>query len=192
MAGLEVATGLFAGCPITDGSELCAESRSALHGALASISGDRSGVSDPIHQCMGEDLEVEVRLSREADDWVLNFAGSSGASPGFVNATAEASHAAAVSAVASALGLPGLPNAGLVEGFRSEFPEDCFLNAKLPLSVGWSVYGPAPAIDQAVRRALDAEPVSRRPVEIALQVAGCGRSGCPFPISPRRMEESRA
>jgi len=127
---------------------------------------------------------VKAQLGIESDRLRIDFGGSSQQSSGFVNATAAVTRAAAIAAVVRTLGIDVLPNAGLLDCVEIDLPDDCFLNAKLPVSVGWSVYGPALGITEAVGAALGDPNASLPSAHLPFQISGCGRPECPFPRLP--------
>lgn len=142
------------------------------------------GKSGAIHQCLETDeLEVQVEVVPVDGALELSFAGSSAATRGFVNATSGTTQAAAVAALASLLPA-NTANAGMLQCLRFDIPEGSFLDARLPLSVGWSVYGPARGVRQALVSALETAdtPLSApAPLpEFPFRTTGCGRAHCPF------------
>ena len=154
--------------------------------------GEWQGESEPIHCCLEEaDLQVTVRLTVSDEAVELDFSGSSPAAKGFVNTTAATTQAAAAIPFFSLW--PALSvNDGMFQHLRISIPDDTFLHAKLPMSVGWSPYQPSQAVVQAVTAALSqahrtlpsaeqlAAPVTSPPLPFT--VTGCGRPDCPFPI----------
>ena len=156
--------------------------------------GEWQGESGPIHCCLEEaDLRVTVRLTVSDQSVALDFSGSSPAAKGFVNTTAATTQAAA--ALPFFALWPSLPaNEGIFQRLHISIPDNTFLHAKLPMSVGWSPYQPSQAVVQAVTAALSqthpalppaeqlAAPVASPPLPFA--VTGCGRPGCPFPTQP--------
>ncbi len=156
--------------------------------------GEWRGESGPIHCCLEEvDLQVIVRVTVSGQAVRLDFSGSSPAAKGFVNTTVATTRAAAAIPFLSLW--PALPvNDGLFQPLRISIPDDTFLHAKLPMSVGWSPYQPSQAVVQAVTAALSQ---THRPLPPAKQltapvaspalpfaVTGCGRPGCLFPRPP--------
>lgn len=153
------------------------------------------GQSVPIHSCL-EDKEFRVvtRLSKIGDTVQVDFSESSPAAKGFINATAATTKAAALMPF---FGLwPSLSvNDGLLRIFSFHVPEGSFLNAKVPMSVGWSVYQPSLSVAHAVAAFLqqaqsEKVPASHiegmfAPPALPFIVTGCGRPGCPFPSLPR-------
>ena len=156
--------------------------------------GEWQGESGPIHCCLEEaDLRVTVRLTVSGQSVALDFSGSSPAAKGFVNTTAATTQAAA--ALPFFALWPSLPaNEGIFQRLHISIPDNTFLHAKLPMSVGWSPYQPSQAVVQAVTAALGqthqalppaeqlTAPVASPPLPFA--VTGCGRPGCPFPTQP--------
>ena len=154
--------------------------------------GEWQGESEPIHCCLEEaDLHVTVRLTVSDQAVELDFSGSSPAAKGFVNTTVATTQAAAAIPFFSLW--PALPvNDGMFRHLHISIPDDTFLHARLPMSVGWSPYQPSQAVVQAVATALSqarqtlppakqlAAPVTAPPLPFT--VTGCGRPGCPFPI----------
>jgi N-methylhydantoinase B len=151
--------------------------------------------SVPIHSCL-EDKEFRVvtRLSTVDDTVRIDFSDSSPAAKGFINATATTTKAAAL------LPFYGLwhslaVNGGLLRVFSFVIPEGSLLNAKVPTSVGWSVYEPsltvAYAVDARIQQAqLEYVSVPQiggtfSPPALPFTITGCGRPGCPFPSLPR-------
>lgn len=154
--------------------------------------GEWQAESAPIHCCLEEaDLQVTVRLTVSDEAVGLDFSGSSPAAKGFVNTTVATAQAAAALPFFSLW--PTLPvNDGMFHHLHISIPDDTFLHAKLPMSVGWSPYQPSQAVVQAVAAALNK---AHRPLPSAKQltapvtapplpftVTGCGRPGCPFPL----------
>ena len=154
--------------------------------------GEWQAESQPIHCCLEEaDLHVTVRLTVSGEAVGLDFSGSSPAAKGFVNTTAATAQAAATIPFFSLW--PALPvNDGIFQHLHISIPDDTFLHAKLPMSVGWSPYQPSQAVVQAVAAALSQAhrplPSAKQltasviPPLLAFTVTGCGRPGCPFPI----------
>ena len=156
--------------------------------------GEWQGESQPIHCCLEEtDLQVTVRLSVSGEAVGLDFSGSSPAAKGFVNTTVATAQAAAAIPFFSLY--PTLPvNDGIFQHLHIAIPDDTFLHAKLPMSVGWSPYQPSQAVVQAVTATLSqmhrplpsAEQLTAPviPPPLPFTVTGCGRPGCPFPTQP--------
>ena len=154
--------------------------------------GEWRGESAPIHCCLEEaDLHVTVRLTVSGQSVELDFSGSSPAAKGFMNTTTATAQAAAVIPFFSLW--PSLPaNDGIFQHLHISLPDNTFLHAKLPMSVGWSPYQPSQAVVQAVTAALGqthqplppakqlVAPVTAPPLPFT--VSGCGRPGCPFPL----------
>lgn len=152
--------------------------------------GEWQAESAPIHCCLEEaDLQVTVRLTVSDEAVGLDFSGSSPAAKGFVNTTVATAQAAAALPFFSLW--PTLPvNDGMFHHLHISIPDDTFLHAKLPMSVGWSPYQPSQAVVQAVAAALNkahrtlppakhlTAPVTAPPLPFT--VTGCGRPGCPF------------
>jgi N-methylhydantoinase B len=153
------------------------------------------GVSEPIHSCLEErELRVSVQLAVTSETVRVDFSGSATAAKGFINATAATTTAAALMPFFSLW--PSLPvNDGLLHSFSFHIPEGSLLNAKVPLSVGWSPYQPSLAIASTVAaglQQLQSGPLSSIQIEkmfsppsLPFMVTGCGRPGCPFPSLPR-------
>ena len=78
-------------------------------------------------------------------------------------------------------------NAGLLSRIELAVPEGSLLDARLPLSVGGSIYGVADAVARAIAGALSeggleiAVSTTARP-ERAFRTPGCGQAGCPFDL----------
>ena len=154
--------------------------------------GEWQAESAPIHCCLQEaDLQVTARLTVSDEAVGLDFSGSSPAAKGFVNTTVATAQAAAVIPFFSLW--PALPiNDGIFQHLHISIPDDTFLHARLPMSVGWSPYQPSQAVVQAVAAALSqthqplpsakqlVAPVTSPPLPFT--ITGCGRPGCPFPI----------
>ena len=154
--------------------------------------GEWQGKSASIHCCLEEaNLQVTVRLTVSGEAVKLDFSGSSPAAKGFVNTTTATAQAAAAIPFFSLW--PALPvNDGMFQHLHIAIPDNTFLHAKLPMSVGWSPYQPSQAVVQAVAAALSqahrtlpsakqlAAPVTSPPLPFT--VTGCGRPDCPFPI----------
>ncbi|MGE0824619.1 MAG: hydantoinase B/oxoprolinase family protein [Candidatus Binatia bacterium] len=160
--------------------------------------GGWSSKSGAVHSCQTPADEVEYRVAVQlsvTDGAVqLDFAGSSAAAPGFINSTAAATTAAALMPFFSAW--PAIPvNDGFCRAFSLLIPEDSFLHAKLPTSVGWSPYEPSLTVAQTVASVLSQSQTAQvplKPVEnafippaLAFVVTGCGHPGCPFPAVSR-------
>lgn len=172
---------------------LIADTAVQVQAALSELPhGEWQGESPPIHCCLEEaDLQVTVRLTVSDEAVGLDFSGSSPAAKGFVNTTVATAQAAA--AIPFFFLWPTLPvNDGIFQHLHISIPDDTFLHAKLPMSVGWSPYQPSQAVVQAVTAALSQ---THRPLPSAKQltapvtapplpftVTGCGRPDCPFPI----------
>ena len=156
--------------------------------------GEWQAESPPIHCCLEEtDLCVKVGVAVSGESISLDFSGSSAAAKGFVNTTAATTMAAA--AIPFLPLWPSLPaNEGIFQHLHISLPDNTFLHAKLPMSVGWSPYQPSQAIVQAVAAALRQAQCTLPPAnQLEAQVTppplrftatGCGRSGCPFPTQP--------
>jgi N-methylhydantoinase B len=155
-------------------------------------SGTWRAESDPIHSCLEErEFRVVVRLKRTDGTISIDFSESASAAKGFINATETTAKAAALLPFSCLW--PSLPvNTGLLRPFSFVVPEDSLLNAKLPMSVGWSTYQSSLAVAQAVAacvRQAQSEQVPATQIEamysspaLPFFVAGCGRPGCPFPF----------
>ena len=170
---------------------IIADTAAQAQAALSALPrGEWQGESGPIHCCLEEaDLHVTVRLTVSGQSVELDFSGSSPAAKGFVNTTAATTQAAA--AIPFLALRPSLPaNEGVFQHLHISLPDDTFLHAKLPMSVGWSPYQPSQAVVQAVAAALGqthrtlppakhlTAPVTAPPLPFT--VTGCGRPGCPF------------
>ena len=157
--------------------------------------GEWQAESEPIHSCL-EDGEFRVALRLLVADGTirLDFTGSSAAAKGFVNSTTATTTAAALLPL-TALWAAIPANDGLLRPVSFVIPEDSFLHAKLPMSVGWSPYQPSLAVGQVVSGALlqaRAGQIPAKQLEAAFappalpfRIIGCGRSGCPFPVMGR-------
>ncbi len=138
-----------------------------------------------IHQCLDpEPLFVEVAAKVREGRIKLDFAGTSPASRGFVNATLSATWCGVAAALAGVV--PRVhANAGLLSRVELAVPEGGLLDAKLPRSVGGSIHSVVDAVARAVSGAMAAggleSPVSTtaRP-ERVFRTPGCGLAGCPF------------
>jgi N-methylhydantoinase B len=157
--------------------------------------GEWQSKSEPIHSCLEDgEFRVAVKLSVADGTISLDFSGSSASAKGFINSTAATTTAAAILPF-SVLWASIPANEGLLRAFSFTIPEDSFLYAKLPTSVGWSPYQPSLAIGRvvsAVVQQAQAGQVPDKPLEDAFAppqlrfaVTGCGRSGCPFPVLSR-------
>ena len=168
------------------------ETAAQAQATLSELShGEWQAESPPIHCCLEEaDLQVTVRLSVSGEAVGLDFSGSSPAAKGFVNTTVATAQAAAAIPFFSLW--PTLPvNDGLFQHLHISIPDDTFLHARLPMSVGWSPYQPSQAVVQAVAAALSQTHRPLPPAEqltapvvpppLPFTVTGCGRPGCPFP-----------
>ncbi len=144
------------------------------------------GTSESIHQCLGDfDLSVKVKLSKKDKTLELDFTGSSEQSLGFINSTASTTSSVAISGIIHALGIDIGSTSGITDLFEIKMPENSFLNAQLPVSVGWSVYQPTIGILQAIYSALGKsnlqyEEVFPKPPEFPFRIKGCGERGCTF------------
>ena len=157
--------------------------------------GEWQSESEPIHSCLeyGE-FRVVVKLSVADNTITLDFTGSSAPAKGFINSTTATTTAAAILPF-SVLWSSIPANEGLLRLFSFVIPEESFLHAKLPTSVGWSLYQPSLAIGQVVSAVLQQAQAGQVPTEqlktaftppaLPFTVAGCGRSGCPFPVLSR-------
>ena len=172
---------------------IIADAAAQAQAALSALPhGEWHGESAPIHCCLEEsDLHVTVRLTVSGQAVGLDFSGSSPAAKGFVNTTTATAQAAVAIPFFSLW--PSLPaNDGIFQHLDISLPDDTFLHAKLPMSVGWSPYQPSQAVVQAVAAALgqthQALPPTKQLVApvisppLPFTVSGCGRPGCPFPL----------
>ncbi len=172
---------------------IIADTAAQTQAALSALPhGEWRGESAPIHCCLEEaDLQVTVCLTVSGQSVELDFSGSSPAAKGFVNTTTATAQAAAVIPFLALW--PSLPaNESIFQHLHISLPDDTFLHAKLPMSVGWSPYQPSQAVVQAVTDALGqthqtlppakqlVAPVTAPPLPFT--VSGCGRPGCPFPL----------
>ena len=172
---------------------IIADAAAQAQAALSALPhGEWRGESAPIHCCLEEaDLHVTVRLTVSGQSVGLDFSGSSPAAKGFMNTTTATTQAAAVIPFFALW--PSLPaNEGVFQHLHISLPDNTFLHAKLPMSVGWSPYQPSQAVVQAVAAALGqthqplpptkqlVAPVTAPPLPFT--VSGCGRPGCPFPL----------
>ena len=158
-------------------------------------SGEWHSESEPIHSCLEDgEFRVAVKLSIADGTLSLDFTSSSAPAKGFINSTAATTTAAAI--LPFSILWSAIPaNEGLLRPFSFVIPEDSFLHAKLPTSVGWSPYQPSLAVGQvvsAVLRQAQAGQVPAKQLETAFApptlrfaVTGCGRSGCLFPVLSR-------
>lgn len=148
--------------------------------------GNFQGRSDPIHQCIGDgELFVQVDLSIKDSVIKLDFTGSSQQSLGFINSTATTTTSVSIGAIIQALGNTNNLISGVDKLVEIILPENCFLNARLPVSVGWSVYQPTRSIVQAIYAALDNAAFEHESTvpnlpEFPFRIKGCGESDCPF------------
>jgi len=162
--------------------------------------GQWHGGSAPIHSCL-EDRELRVAVRVDVADGAvgLDFSGSSTTAKGFINATVATTTAAALIPFSGLWqSLPA--NAGLVRPFSFATPEDSLLNARLPMSVGWSPYQPSLAVASSVAAVLQQVQSEHVPVKqiegmftppaLPFMVIGCGRPGCPFPALVQREQRS--
>ena len=172
--------------------QIISDGATKMQTALADLPhGTWQGESSPVHCCLEEaDLNVNVRVAISDEPIQLDFSGSSAAAKGFVNTTASMTMAAATIPFLALW--PSVPaNEGMFQHLALSLPDNTFLNAKLPMSVGWSSYGPSRAVVQAVTAALQqgqctlpsAEQLEAQVISPSLpfNVMGCGRAGCPFP-----------
>ena len=149
----------------------------------------------PVHSCQEEtDLQVKVRVAISDKAVQFDFSGSSAAAKGFVNTTAATTLSAAILPFLALW--PSIPaNEGIFQHLQISLPDDVFLNAKLPMSVGWSPYGPSQAVVQAVTEALQQAQCALPPAKLIeaqvtppalpFTIAGCRRNGCPFPAQSK-------
>ena len=134
---------------------IIADTAAQTQAALSALPhGEWRGESAPIHCCLEEaDLQVTVCLTVSGQSVELDFSGSSPAAKGFVNTTTATAQAAAVIPFLALW--PSLPaNESIFQHLHISLPDDTFLHAKLPMSVGWSPYQPSQAVVQAVTDAL--------------------------------------
>ena len=158
-------------------------------------SGEWQVESGSVHSCL-EDGEFRVVLKLSVADGTirLDFTGSSAAAKGFINSTTATTTAAALLPL-SILWSAIPANDGLLRPVSFVIPEDSFLHAKLPMSVGWSPYQPSFAVGQVVSGALHQARAGQIPAKqleaafappaLPFRIIGCGRSGCPFPVLGR-------
>ena len=157
--------------------------------------GEWQSESDPIHSCLEEgESRVVAKLSVADGAISLDFTASSALAKGFINSTAATTTAAAILPF-SVLWSSIPANGGLLRSLSFIIPEDSFLDAKLPTSVGWSPYQPSLAVGQMVRTVLQQAQAGEVPAKqledafvprsLPFAVTGCGRSGCPFPVLSR-------
>jgi len=146
LADLHTATGY-----IQAGQNLLAETEAEARKAIQTLpSGNWRGESAPIHSCLEErEFHVTVQMSVANGAVNLDFSESSTAAKGFINMTASATRAAAL------VPFYGLwqslrVNIGVLQPLSLVIPENSLLNAKPPVSVGWSPYHPSLAVAQAV------------------------------------------
>src|SRR4051812_10650193 len=81
------------------------------------------------------DLPIRVAVTVEDDRIEIDFAGTSGAAPGNVNAPLAVTRAACIFAVKVALGADVPVNDGLFRAVEIRAPEGCLLNARHPSAV---------------------------------------------------------
>ena len=158
-------------------------------------SGEWQVESESVHSCL-EDGEFRVALKLSVADGTirLDFTGSSAAAKGFINSRRATTTAAALLPL-SVLWSSIPANGGLLRPVSFVIPEDSFLHAKLPMSVGWSPYQPSLAVGQVVSGALHQARAGQIPAKqleaafappaLPFRIIGCGRSGCPFPVLDR-------
>jgi len=176
--------------------DLLADTEAQARRAIQTFAfGKGYGQSVPIHSCLEEkEFRVVTRLSIVDGTVRIDFSDTSPTAKGFINATATTTKAAALMPF---LGLwPSLfVNSGLLSVFSCVIPEGSLLNAKVPQSVGWSVYEPsltvAYGIDAHIQQAqlayVSVPQVTNTfsPPALPFMITGCGRPGCPFPSLPR-------
>ena len=172
------------------------ETATQIRTALTTLpQGEWSGESLPVHCCLEDaELHVKVQVTIADDVIALDFSGSSAAAKGFVNSTAATTMAAAATPFLS-LWPSLLVNEGIFQCLTFTIPDKSFLHATLPMSVGWSPYQPSQAVIQAVTAALQQAQCALPPENqleawvtappLPFTIAGCGRSGCPFPTQPK-------
>jgi N-methylhydantoinase B len=150
-----------------------------------------SGECSLAHSCLNStELLVRVRVTVSAGSLILDFSGSSAPAKGFVNSTAATTMSAALVPLLF-LWQSAPANEGVFHNLSFVIPEPTFLQAKLPMSVGWSPYQPSLEIATAVASALaqvrqEMPPPEQLEAVLALpqlpfSVAGCGGQDCPFP-----------
>lgn len=159
------------------------------------LPGEWQAKSGPVHSCLEDDeFRVALKLSVADGTVRLDFTGSSAAAKGFVNSTTATTTAAALLPLTT-LWSAVPANDGLLRPVSFVIPENSFLHAKLPTSVGWSPYQPSLAVGQVVSRTLHqagAGQISAKRLEAAFapptlpfRIMDCGRSGCPFSVLGR-------
>ena len=147
------------------------------------------------HSCLNSmELHIAARVTVSDGSVSLDFSGSSAPAKGFVNSTAATTMSAAL--VPLLFLWQSIPaNEGLFHNLSFVVPDHTFLQAKLPMSVGWSPYHPSLEVAAAVASAFtqaqrEMPPRSQLEAVLAVpqlpfSVTGCGRQDCPFPSLPR-------
>ena len=154
--------------------------------------GEWQSESESIHSCLEEsEFRVAVKLSVTDSTISLDFSGSSAPAKGFINSTTATTTAAAILPF-SVLWSSIPANEGLLRPFSFVIPEESFLHAKLPTSVGWSPYQPSLAVGQVVSQVLQQAQAGQvlakqleaafAPPALPFAIRGCGRTGCPFSV----------
>lgn len=176
--------------------ELLAETEAQTKKTLQELpSGSWRGVSESIHSCLEErEFLVAVEMSIANGAVSFDFSESSTAAKGFINTTESATKAATLVPFYNLWPTLAVNN-GLLQPFSFIIPEGSLLHAKVPASVGWSLYHPSLVVAQAVTQCLQhvqKTHISEKamtdifsPPPLPFSVTGCGRPGCPFPSLPR-------
>jgi 5-oxoprolinase (ATP-hydrolysing) len=174
----ELARGI---APLLDGDE---GPRPAGAPLAAALPAGEAGASAALHNCAGEDLVVEARVTTTNGRVVVDLAGSS-AQParGFLGSPLPSTVSAVAGAVAAAARRP--VDAALLAELDVRAPAGSVVACEEPAAVGWSPYGTRAAIETAVATALArlTGEEARLPAAAARPVTPvepCGRAGCPL------------
>lgn len=173
-------------CPDWPGN-VAATTEEAMRGFIGSLPRGKKHTSSLAlaHSCVGRESVVEVAVSCEDAQLVIDFSGSSSQGDGNQNATI----ATTLNAVCEVLGLfldVRFPNSALLRDVLVVAPQRSITNAQWPVAVGWSVYSPAAEIMVTVAQALsalsgrDISLTPPRPPETIFRIPGCGAGDCPF------------
>jgi N-methylhydantoinase B len=167
------------------GDELLADAESSWRAVLGRLALDTSRrLEGHVHNCVGPDALIALRLQADGDRLQLDFEGSSPeVEQGFINLTLANTRSAAASALS---GLPGVVmNTALFRRLVIRAPERSVVNCSYPHPVGGSPHHPAAMVMGLVKdimgvRALERPPRVQADRPIVVRVEACRRDGCPF------------
>ncbi len=108
---------------------IVAHTESLVREAIARIGGLRDGAADAI-ETLDDGAEIRVRLSRDGDDLVIDFAGTSATRAGNLNAPLAVTRSAVAYVLRLLIGREVPLNDGLLAPVRVVAPEGCMLNPR--------------------------------------------------------------